>query len=122
MVLTFQIRRDSMSNHSQQTKFKSAGLFYKSQFLLFTAIFMGLALTACSSSGSNKKSSQNNRSSEFQRRIQAETDAEDQRDRNAQVQEQTRMEELQLRRLRADRAAQRNAQRAAAAQQDQEDQ
>ncbi len=111
-----------MSNHSQQTNCTSTGLFSKRQLILLTAIFMGLTLTACSSSGSNKKSSSQNRTPEFQKRIQAETDAEDQRDRNAQVQEQTRLEEIQLRKLRADRAAQRNAARAAAAQQDPEEQ
>jgi predicted component of type VI protein secretion system len=107
-----------MKNSSQKANFKSAGLFAKSQFILLTAFITGLTLTACSSSGSSNSSSQNN-SSDFQRRIQAETAAEDQRDRNAQIQEQTRMEEVQLRKLRADRAAQRNAQRSAASQQDQ---
>jgi hypothetical protein len=109
-----------MSKNSQQTNLNSAGLFSKSQFVLFTALFMGLTLSACSSSGSNKKSSSSssssssqNRSPEFQKRLQAESDAEDARDRNAKVQEQTRLEELELMRLRADRAAQRNAQREA---------
>jgi len=111
-----------MSKNSQQTNLNSAGLVTKSQFLLFTAIFMGLTLTACSSSGSNKKSASQNRSPEFQRRLQAESDAEDARDRNAKVQEQTNMENQELRKLRADRAAQRNAQREADAQQNQQDQ
>jgi hypothetical protein len=111
-----------MSKNAQQTNSKTAGLFSRSQFILLTAIFMGLSLTACSSSGSNKKSSSQNRSPEFERRIQAETVAEDQRDRNAKVQEQTRLEELSLRKLRAERAAQRNSQREADAQQNAQDQ
>jgi hypothetical protein len=107
-----------MSIYSQNTKFKSAGLIAKSQSMLLTAFITGLTLSACSSSGPNNNSSQNN-SSDFQRRIQAEAAAEDQRDRNAQVQEQTRLEEIQLRKQRADRAAQRNSQREAAAKQEQ---
>jgi hypothetical protein len=112
-----------MCNHSQRTHYKSAGFFAKGQFSLLTAFIFGLTLTACSSSGPNSSSGSNNSSSknqrpEFQKRIQAETDAEDQRDRNALVQEQTRKEEVHLRKLRAERAAQRNAQREAAAQQE----
>jgi hypothetical protein len=111
-----------MKNSSQKTNIKSAGLFAKSQLILLTVFISGLAVTACSSSGSSSGSSnssgQNNRP-DFQRRIQSETAAEDQRDRNAMIQEQTRLEEVQLRKLRADRAAQRNAQRSAASQQDQ---
>jgi hypothetical protein len=111
-----------MNKNSQQTNLKSSGLVSGSQFLLFTAICIGLSLSACSSSGPSKKSdaqsnAQADRDAAFQKRLRAEQAAEDARDRNAQVQEQTRLEEVELRRLRAERAAQRNSAREAAAQQ-----
>jgi len=118
-----------MNKNSQQTNLKPNGPFSGSQFLLFTAICMGLTLTACGSSPKKSGSqsdaqarAQADRNAAFQKRLKAEQDAEDARDRNAQVQEQTRLEEVQLARLRAERAAQRNAAREAAAQQAQDDQ
>lgn len=112
-----------MNKNSQRSNLKPAGLFSGNQFLLFTAICMGLTLTACGSSPkkSDSKSdaqakAQAERTAAFQKRLKAEQDAEDARDRNAQAQEQTRREEVELRRLRAERAALRNAAREEAAQ------
>jgi hypothetical protein len=124
-----------MGNNSQPIIMGASGLFSLSRVVLLAGLVFGLALTACSSSGpsngssSNSKgsssknsSSQQNRSPDFQRRLQAEQDAEDARDRNALIQEQNRLEQAELQQMRADRAAQRNAARAAAAQQNQQDQ
>ncbi len=116
-----------MNKNSQQTNLKTSVPFSGSQFLLFTAICMGLTLTACGSS-SRKSVSQADaqanaeRNAAFQKRLRAEQAAEDARDRNAQVQEQTRLEEIELRKLRAERSAQRNAAREAAAQDGQSNQ
>lgn len=104
-----------MRKNTQQATFKLGGLLFKNLGLMVTGLFLGLTLSACSSSGPSSKSSQNNpqnsRSAEFQRRVDAEQAAEDQRDRNNQIQEQNRRDELELRKMRAERAAQRNAAR-----------
>ena len=86
-----------MNKNSQQSNLKPAGLFSGGQFLLFAAICMGLTLTACGSSpkksGSQADAQGNaDRNAAFQRRLKSEQAAEDARDRNAQVQEQTRLE------------------------------
>jgi hypothetical protein len=112
-----------MSKNSQQTIFGLVGLISKSLSVMFAGLCVGFMLSACSSSGTSSKSSsgqQNNKSADFQRRLQAEQAAEDARDRNAQIQEQTRMEEVEVQRMRTERAAQRNAQRASQAQQNQD--
>ena len=114
-----------MNKHSQQFLFGSTGHIAKSRNLFLVALVLGLSLSACSSSGSKSASSkssspQQDRSEAFQRKLQTEQAAEDARDRNSVIQEQTMREEAELRRMRAERAAQRNAQREANAnQQDQ---
>jgi len=118
-----------MSKNSQQTILGIGKLIAKSHLLLIAGLVVGLTLSACGSTGgsgskssSSGPSSQQNRSAEFQRRLLQEQAAEDARDRNAQIQEQTRLEEVELQRMRAERAAQRNAAREAAAQQNQQNQ
>ena len=111
-----------MNNNSQQLA-GSTGFFSQRRILMFVVLALGLSITACSSSGSkgtSKNSSpQQDRSEAFKRKLQIEQEAEDFRDRNSVIQEQTMREESELRRLRAERAAQRNAQREADAKQDQ---
>ena len=111
-----------MNNNSQQLA-GSTGFFSQRRILMFVVLALGLSITACSSSGSkgsSKNSSpQQDRSEAFKRKLQTEQDAEDARDRNSVIQEQTMREENELRRMRAERAAQRNAQREADAKQDQ---
>jgi hypothetical protein len=87
--------------------------------LLFIGLCAGLTLSSSSFGEADQKNSpdanaaQSGRSADFQRRLQAEQAAEDARDRNAKVQEQARLEEVELQKTRTERAAQRNAQRAA---------
>jgi hypothetical protein len=63
------------------------------------------------------QSTQPARSASFQKRVAAEQMADEQRARDYALQEQARLEELELRKIRAERAAQRNAAAAAAKQQ-----
>lgn len=78
-------------------------------FLLIAATAAGVCLPAFASDNS----SSTGRSPEFQRRIDREQSAEDLRDRNSRIQEQQNKEERELKRLRAERATQRNDRRKA---------
>jgi hypothetical protein len=98
-----------MNKSTQQTSFKLAGLISKSPLLLVTGIFFGIMLSACSSGGSSKAySAQSNRSPEMQRQLQLEQAADDQRDHEDQLKEQSRSENVYMNAIRANRAAQRN--------------
>jgi len=119
-----------MSNSTQHTSFKHGGLISKGPLSLVTGLFVGLALSAFSlaasaadtSNDQSAQPAQPSRSPAYQKRLDAERAAEDQRDRDHAIQEQARQEELELKKIRADRAAQRNAAAAAARQQQQQQQ
>jgi hypothetical protein len=114
-----------MSKVNQQTISKHSGIISKSPLLLVSGLCVGLALSAFSgiasaADTSNDQAAQPTRSPAFQKRLDAEKAAEDQRDRDHALQEQARKEEIELKRFRAERAAQRNAAAAAAKQQEEQ--
>lgn len=111
-----------MSKSNQQTTFKKSKVISKSPLFLVSGLFVGLALSAFSgiASAADDQAAQPARSAAFQKRLDAEKAAEDQRDRDHAIQEQARKEELELKKFRAERAAQRNAAAAAAKQQQQQ--
>lgn len=85
---------------------------YKKPVWLVSGFIIGGFITACASPPP--------KSPEFQRRAKAAQEAKEIQDRNnqireynRQIQEQNRLEELELARMRAERAEQRNAARAA---------
>lgn len=85
---------------------------YKKPIWLVSGFLIGGFIAACASPPP--------KSPEFQRRTKAAQEAKEIQDRNnqirennRQIQEQNRLEELELARMRAERAAQRNAERAA---------
>ena len=91
---------------------------------LFAGVLASIVLlsfsTNSSADTSNDQSAQSGRSAAFQKRVQAEQAAEDQRERDYKLEEQAMQEELELKKIRAERAAQRNAAAAAAKQQQQQ--
>jgi type IV secretory pathway VirB6-like protein len=109
---------------NQQTFFKLGYIIFKSSRSLCVGLFVVLAFLASSEMAvaADDQAAQSSRSPEFQKRIDAEKAAEDQRDRDFALQEQARKESAELSRLRAERAAQRNAAAAAAKQQEEQQQ
>jgi hypothetical protein len=102
-----------MSKSTQQTSFKQGGFISKSPLYLLTGLFVGFTLSAFSINASAEDTAAapanaSGRSASFQKRLDAEKRAEDQRDRDHAFQEQARLDELELRRVRAERAKQRN--------------
>ena len=89
---------------------------YKIANTLVMGLFTVLTVSACSSNSHSSKPM----SPEAQKRIRDQQEAKNIQDRNnqmraanAQIQEQNRLEQLEVDRLRAERAAQRNAEREA---------
>lgn len=80
---------------------------------LFSLLIAATAAGVCLPAFASDNSSSTGRSPEFQRRVDREQAAEDLRDRNSRIQEQQNKEERELKRLRAERAAQRNDRRKA---------
>ena len=113
-----------MNNKNPQSSSKHGGFISKNPILLVTGLllvtgfFMGSALSVFSSNASaDDAAAQSTRSPLFQKRLDAEKAADEQRDHAYALQEQSRLEELEIKRLRAERATQRNAAAAAAKQQ-----
>jgi len=91
-------------------------MFCKIVKLFILGLFAVLVMSACSSSAHSSKPM----SPEAQKRIRDQQEAKNIQERNnqmramnAQIQEQNRLEQLEVDRLRAERAAQRNAEREA---------
>ena len=100
----------------QNTQKTTLGILLQIINYLMIGLFAGLILSACSNSGQTAKPL----SPEAQKRIQAQQLAKEQQDRNNQeramnnqIQLQNRQDQLELEKLRAERAAQRNAEREA---------
>lgn len=89
-------------------------MFAKISIAVLAVIAASASLTTYASDEANT-----GRRPEFQKRIDREMAAEDARDRNIKIQEQQRLEQLELKKLRKERADQRAAQREAAKQQPQ---
>lgn len=112
-----------MCKNAQQITLVVTGNIPKNYFSLILSFFISLTISACSSSAppaQTQSTAVQTQSPEFQKRLKVEQDAKNQQElnnriraMNFQIQLQNRQEGFELERLRAVRAAQRLADRAA---------
>jgi len=116
-----------MRANSHQTNFKFSKRISRNLLVISTGISMCIAFSAfsgnaCAADSDNDASAQQSRSQAFQKKVQAEKDAEDKLEHDFALQEQARKEQDELSRIRAERAKARNERAAAAKLQEQQQQ